>query len=69
MKEVKNITQSGNNTKNLLLILKHAYHQYKSDLRYVKNTSRIWKQNPYIVILTDLSILWHNIYWNVIKKI
>jgi hypothetical protein len=67
MKEVKNLTQSGNNPKNLLLILKHAYHQYKSDLRYVKHTSRIWKQKPYRFFLTELSILWHNIYWRVIK--
>jgi len=67
MEKIKNVTQSGGNSKKILSILKYAYYQYKSDLRYVKHTSRIWKQKPYRFFLTELSILWHNIYWRVIK--
>jgi hypothetical protein len=66
---MEQLTQSCNNSKKILPILKYAYYQYKNDLRFVKYTSRIWKQKPYRFILTELSILWHNIYWRVIKKL
>lgn len=55
-------------TQNLLLRVKYAYNQYKNDLKFVKYTSRIWKQKPYRFFLTELSILWHNMYWRVIKQ-
>ena len=69
MKQTENILQRDNKSNNLLLRFKNAYSQYKNDLIYVKNTSRMWKQKPYIFLLTELSILWHNLYWRVIKTI
>lgn len=66
---MEQLTQSCNNSKKILPILKCAYYQYRSDLKYVRSTSRIWNQKPYRFILTELSILWHNIYWRVIKKL
>lgn len=60
-------TQSGIKPKNLLLALKYIYRMYKSDLAYVKHISRVWKQKPYRFGITELSILWHYIYWVQIK--
>lgn len=69
MEQSENIQQSNYKSNNLLLRFKNAYNQYKNDLRFVKYTSRIWKQKPYRFLLTELSILCHNLYWTVIKKI
>lgn len=68
MEKTENITHFSNKSNNLLIMVKYAYNQYKNDLRFVKYTSRIWKQKPYRFFLTELSILWHNMYWRVIKQ-
>lgn len=67
-KQTENLTQCGNKSKPLLVAVKSAYYQYKSDLKYVKNISRIWKQKPYRFIITELSIAWHDFYWHVIRR-
>lgn len=61
-------TSSRNNGNTLLVAVKSAYRQYKSDLKYVKNISHLWKQKPYRFITTELSIAWHNFYWHVVKR-
>lgn len=60
--------QNGNSTKPLLVAVKSAYYQYKSDLKYVKNISRIWYGKPYRSLITKISIAWHNFYWHVLKR-
>lgn len=67
-KQTENLTQCGNKSKPLLMAVKYAYYQYKSDLKYVKNISRIWYEKPYRGLITRISIAWHNLYWHVLKR-
>lgn len=66
MKENKKI--EGSALYVLLTSIKFAYNQYKSNLKYVKNDSNIWKGKPYMWGRTHLSIAKHNIYWHIIKR-
>ncbi len=68
MNEVENLSSSRNDGNTMLVAVKSAYQQYKCDLKYVKNTSRLWKQKPYRFIITELSIAWHNFYWHVVCR-
>ena len=58
----------GNALYTLLVAVKLAYRQTKSDLKYVKYNSNFWKGKPYMWGRTHLSIAWHNVYWYVIKR-
>lgn len=52
----------------LYTLVKLAYRQTKSDLKYVKYNSNFWKGENYMWGRTHLSIAWHNFYWHVIKR-
>ncbi len=67
-KPTENTAESGNKSKPLLVAVKYAYYQYKSDLKYVKNVSGIWYGKPYIGLITKISIAWHDFYWHVLKR-
>lgn len=67
-KQTENLTQCGNKSKPLLVAVKYAYYQYKSDFKYVKNISGIWYGKPYRGLITKISIAWHNFYWHVLKR-
>jgi hypothetical protein len=67
-KQTENLTQCGNKSKPLLVTVKSAYYQYKSDLKYVKNVSGIWYGKPYRGLITKISIAWHDFYWHVLKR-
>ena len=67
-KQNEKLTQCDNKPKSLLVAVKSAYHQYKSNLRYVKNISMIWYGKPYKGLTTKISIAWHSFYWNVVKR-
>ena len=43
-KQTENVTQCGNKSKPLLVAVKSAYYQYKSD-KIRKKYIKIWKQN------------------------
>ncbi len=64
----ENVTGSRNDGNTVLVAVKSAYRQYKSDLKYIKNVSHLWKQKPYRFFITELSVAWHNFYWHVVKR-
>lgn len=53
---------------NIFQRIKVAYRRYKSDVDFVKNKNKFWKQKPYRWGLTHISIANHAIYWEIIKS-
>jgi len=64
----ENKRPQGNALYTLLVAVKLAYKQYKSDLKYIKTNSNIWNGKPYLWGRTHLSVARHWFYWMVIKR-
>ena len=64
----ENKRPQGNTLFTLCVAVKLAYKQYKSDLKYIKTNSNIWKGKTYLWGRTHLSVARHWFHWMVIKR-
>lgn len=51
-----------------LAAVKRVIRQYSSDLKWVRDNSRWYKQKPYHPIRTRIEILCHRIYWFIVRQ-
>ena len=61
-------TSSRNDGNTVLAAVKMVIRQYRSDLKFVRDKSRWYKQKPYHPIRTRIAILRHWIYWFIVRR-